>query len=242
MSAGSQRPVLCVELETGIGRSEQERIRRELLELGQAYPHTQGISDDPLPPGLPGRYPPQRQDLPREAGGLGREEAWMKALVTGGGGFLGGAIVRHAASSGAMRSAAFPAATIPRWPRSASSRSGATWPTGRRVTAAPQGCDIVFHVAAKAGIWGAYEDYYRANVTGTETCSPPAGPTASAGWSTPARRAWSSTAATWRGATNRSPIPHHYEAHYPETKALAEQLVLAANCPEPGHRRRSART
>ena len=36
----------------------------------------------------------------------------------------------------------------------------------------------------------------------------------------------------WRGATNRSPTRQHYEAHYPDTKAMAEQLVLAANSPE----------
>ncbi|GIW21280.1 MAG: hypothetical protein KatS3mg068_0287 [Candidatus Sericytochromatia bacterium] len=26
----------------------------------------------------------------------------------------------------------------------------------------------VFHVAAKAGVWGKYEDFYNANVKGTE--------------------------------------------------------------------------
>ena len=35
-------------------------------------------------------------------------------------------------------------------------------------TAAAAGCDIVFHVAAKAGIWGRYGDYLPANVVGTE--------------------------------------------------------------------------
>ena len=33
---------------------------------------------------------------------------------------------------------------------------------------AAQGCDIVFHVAAKPGIWGPYQEYYRTNVVGTE--------------------------------------------------------------------------
>ena len=30
-----------------------------------------------------------------------------------------------------------------------------------------QGYDTVFHVAAKAGVWGAYDGFYAANVTGT---------------------------------------------------------------------------
>ena len=33
---------------------------------------------------------------------------------------------------------------------------------------AMKGCDRVFHVGAKAGIWGKYEDFYRSNVLGTE--------------------------------------------------------------------------
>ena len=41
--AGSQQPVLCVELETKTGKAEQELIRTELLELGSRYPHTKNI-------------------------------------------------------------------------------------------------------------------------------------------------------------------------------------------------------
>ena len=36
------------------------------------------------------------------------------------------------------------------------------------VEAAVSGCDVVFHVAAKAGVWGRYADFYDTNVTGTE--------------------------------------------------------------------------
>ena len=40
---------------------------------------------------------------------------------------------------------------------------------GRSATPSParsEGCDVVFHVAAKAGVWGPYADYYRSNVDG----------------------------------------------------------------------------
>jgi olefin beta-lactone synthetase len=40
---GSQQPVLCVELEKNAGKTEQEQIRTELLELGSLYPHTRNI-------------------------------------------------------------------------------------------------------------------------------------------------------------------------------------------------------
>lgn len=50
---GAQRPVLCVELEAGTGRGEQERIRRELLELGSHFPHTREIGKFLFHPAFP---------------------------------------------------------------------------------------------------------------------------------------------------------------------------------------------
>lgn len=50
---GAQRPVLCVELEPGTGRREQERIHRELLALGSEYLHTGGIREILFHPAFP---------------------------------------------------------------------------------------------------------------------------------------------------------------------------------------------
>ena len=36
------------------------------------------------------------------------------------------------------------------------------------VMTACEGMDAVYHVAARAGVWGAYQSFYRANVIGTE--------------------------------------------------------------------------
>jgi len=90
----------------------------------------------------------------------------VRALVTGGGGFLGGVIARMLCERGdQVRS--FSRADYP-----ALSKLGVVQIRGdlgdqAAVSTAAQGCDIVFHVAAKAGIWGNYADFYRANVTGT---------------------------------------------------------------------------
>ena len=57
----------------------------------------------------------------------------MKALVTGGGGFLGGAIVRLLRGRGATRCGSFSRGEYPAaGALSASSRSGGTWPTAKR--------------------------------------------------------------------------------------------------------------
>ncbi len=50
---GSQRPVLCVELEKGIPRRDREQIRRELLERGATFPHTAGIREILFHPSFP---------------------------------------------------------------------------------------------------------------------------------------------------------------------------------------------
>jgi nucleoside-diphosphate-sugar epimerase len=96
---------------------------------------------------------------------------------------------------------------------------------------AAKGCDIVYHVAAKAGIWGSYADFYRANVTGTENVL------AACRANGIDRLVYTSSPSVVfdgrdvEGGNESLPYPASYEAHYPATKARAEQLVLAANSP-----------
>jgi acyl-CoA synthetase (AMP-forming)/AMP-acid ligase II len=50
---GIRRPVLCVELEGKKGKGDRERIRRELLELGAEYPHTEAVAEVLFHPAFP---------------------------------------------------------------------------------------------------------------------------------------------------------------------------------------------
>jgi acyl-CoA synthetase (AMP-forming)/AMP-acid ligase II len=50
---GNQQPVLCVELEKGVKRGERERVRRELLELAEQYPHTTVVREILYHPAFP---------------------------------------------------------------------------------------------------------------------------------------------------------------------------------------------
>jgi 2-alkyl-3-oxoalkanoate reductase len=151
----------------------------------------------------------------------------MKALVTGGGGFLGAAIVRALRARGtavrsfSRQSYAALEAEVEQVP------GDITDPAA--VTAAVRGCDIVYHVAATPGIWGDYAHYHRTNVDGTlnviAACR-------SAGVQ---RLVYTSSPSVvfdgrdMEGVDESVPYPAHYEAHYPRTKALAEQAVMAAN-------------
>jgi len=153
----------------------------------------------------------------------------MAALVTGGGGFLGLAIARKLVARGdRVRSLArgdYPSlraegiATI----RGDIADRGA-------VVEAAQGCDVIFHVAAKAGVWGPDADYHRANVEGTRAviaACQATGVGALVYTSSP------SVVAPPRGdieGSNESlAYPDRYATAYPRTKAEAERMVLAAN-------------
>jgi nucleoside-diphosphate-sugar epimerase len=99
------------------------------------------------------------------------------------------------------------------------------------VVRAAQGCEIIFQVAARAGLGGRYRDYYRSNLVGTEN-------TLAA-----CRRlglkclVYTSSPSVvfdgqdMEGVNESAPYASHFLAAYPRTKALAEQVVRAADGP-----------
>jgi nucleoside-diphosphate-sugar epimerase len=155
----------------------------------------------------------------------------VKALVTGGGGFLGGVIVRMLRERGdQVRS--FSRSDYPELASLGVEQVRGDLGDRAAVISAATGCDICFHVAAKAGIWGDYADFYQANVTGTanvlEACRK----------NGIARLVYTSSPSVVfdgsdvEGGDESIPYPASYEAHYPRTKAMAEQMVLAADSPQ----------
>jgi nucleoside-diphosphate-sugar epimerase len=155
----------------------------------------------------------------------------MNALVTGGGGFLGSAVVRRLCGRGDR------AASLARGHYPALETLGVRQHRGdvadpAAVREAARGCDVVFHVAARAGLAGRYRDFYRTNVVGTENVLEACRRHGIR------RLVYTSSPSVvfdgrdMEGADESVPYPRHYEAHYPRTKALAEQAVLRANGPE----------
>jgi nucleoside-diphosphate-sugar epimerase len=154
----------------------------------------------------------------------------MKALVTGGGGFLGRAIVRL------LRDRDDQIRSFSRGRYEALEVLGVAQIQGDladadAVAAAARGCDVVFHVAAKAGVAGSYENYYRANVLGTDNVI------AACQKHGVARLVYTSSPSVvfdggdMEGVDESVPYPLRHEAHYPATKALAERAVRVANRP-----------
>ena len=152
----------------------------------------------------------------------------MKVLVTGGGGFLGRAIVRL------LRAQGDEPRILGRGAQPELATEGlrvfrgdiADYPA---VSEALAGCDAVIHTAAMVGGWGRERDFHRTNVTGTrnvlEACRAQ-GVRKLVYTSTPSVVHAGSDA---DGLNESAPYSRTFDAHYPRTKAIAERSVLAAN-------------
>lgn len=148
-------------------------------------------------------------------------------LVTGGGGFLGSAIVRLLVARG-LRVSSLARSLYPELAASGVEQIQGDIADAAVVRKACQGRELVFHVAAKPGIWGAHADYYRTNVTGARNVIR-ACMDAGVG-----RLIYTSSPSVvfhgrdMEGVDESAPYPRTWRAHYPATKALAEQLVRRA--------------
>ncbi len=155
----------------------------------------------------------------------------MKALVTGGGGFLGGAVVRALRGRGAdVRS--FSRGTYPALDDLGVEQLRGDLGDASAVCAAAADRDVVFHVAGKVGAWGPYEEYRRVNVDGAdhvvEACRAQ-GVRALVFTSSPSVVFDGSD---FEGGDEAAPYPARFHAPYPRSKAEAERRILEAD--EPG--------
>lgn len=155
----------------------------------------------------------------------------MKALVTGGGGFLGGAIVRRLRARGAaVRS--FSRGDYPELAKIGVEQTRGDLGSDKdALFKAAEGCDAVFHVAAKAGVSGSYDEYHRANVLGTEHVLAACRAHKIAKLIFTSSPSVTFDGTDQEGVDERAPYPadERFLADYPRTKALAEKMVLSAN-------------
>ncbi|MDO8806389.1 MAG: NAD-dependent epimerase/dehydratase family protein [Elusimicrobiota bacterium] len=155
----------------------------------------------------------------------------MKALVTGGGGFLGGAIVELLLSKGvSVRS--FSRAEYPRLAKLGVECLRGDIADRDTALKACQGCDTVFHVAAKVGMWGRYEDFHETNVNGTASLLAAAKAAGAARFIFTSSPSVVFTGGDVEGWDETAPYTASFDSYYAKTKSLAELLALAADSPE----------
>ena len=152
----------------------------------------------------------------------------MRILVTGGGGFLGSSICRQLAALGHAVIA------FQRSPAEHLVSAGIISAQGS-ITAfeelheAAKGCEAIIHTAGKAGVWGDPAEFHHVNVNGTENvirvCRELAIPILVQTSSPSIVHSGGDIG----GADESLPIADQFTAPYPESKALAEKRVIAAN-------------
>lgn len=154
----------------------------------------------------------------------------MLVLVTGGGGFLGGAILRQLRAEGlelrSLARGAYPELEA----QGVQCLRGSLLEPGP-LAEAVEGCTAVIHTAAKAGVWGAWSDFEATNLEGTRrllAAAQAAGVRSFVHTSSPS--------VVFDGhdhleADESLPYPKRFLAPYPATKAQAEAAVLSANRP-----------
>jgi nucleoside-diphosphate-sugar epimerase len=155
----------------------------------------------------------------------------MHALVTGANGFLGGWIVDQLLARG-DKVRALVRRDVPELAARGVEIVRGDIRDLPSVVAATRGVDTVFHVAAVAGIWGPWKHYFDINFRGTahvvEACLKN---------HVPKLVYTSSPSVTFAGGDQKGvdesvPYPAKFLCYYPQTKAMAEQLVLEQDSTE----------
>jgi nucleoside-diphosphate-sugar epimerase len=152
------------------------------------------------------------------------------AFITGGSGFIGGVLIRRLVADGwSVRALARSEGSAARVRDLGAEAVMGDLSDPRAIEAGASGCEYAFHCAATTAQWGPREEFVRGNVDGTlnalEGCR-------AAG----VRRFVhvGTEAALLAGeplvnVDETAPLRPDSKAHYPATKAIAEQAVLGAN-------------
>ena len=150
------------------------------------------------------------------------------ALVTGGTGFLGRRLVERLLAAGR------PVTVLARRADPTLTARGVRFITASlddnsAVTAACAGHATVFHTAAKVGVWGRYDDFFRTNVLGTRALLAGAREHDVRHFIHTSTPSVVYNGRALVGADESLPLTTACPSPYPLTKAIAEREVLAAH-------------
>ena len=151
-----------------------------------------------------------------------------EVLVTGGGGFLGGAIVDLLLQRGyGVRSVS--RGRYPELEARGVRCFQADLTDAAAMAEAARGCDTVFHVAARAGIWGDPKLFFDVNDAGTQVVIDACRQAGVARLIFTSSPSVVQTDGDCEGGDESLPYPAQHRTAYQASKAAAERAVLAAN-------------
>ncbi len=151
-----------------------------------------------------------------------------QAVVTGAGGFLGQVICQHLLAAG-IRVTGFARGDYPELTAMGVIMIRGDIADKACVFQAMEGCDFVFHVASKAGVWGSKKSYFSPNVDGAANII------SACQQLKIGKLIYTSTPSVIFagkdefGIDESAPYAASYLNHYSESKAIAERMVLNAN-------------
>lgn len=153
----------------------------------------------------------------------------MKILVTGGSGFLAQHLIHGLVQQGYTDLRIFNRRASAEMLKKDFEISYGDLCDAESVATAVRGCEVVFHVAAKAGIWGSYQSYYKPNVIGTQNVLK-----ACQRFGVKKLIYTSTPSVVFNGqplanVSERVGYGHRGLCAYEKTKIIAEKIVLAAN-------------
>jgi nucleoside-diphosphate-sugar epimerase len=152
------------------------------------------------------------------------------AFVTGGSGFIGGRLIKRLVGGGArVRALARSDASASKVEALGAEPARGDLEDPASIATGADGCEVAFHLAARLGDWGPWEEFERANVAGTRN--------ALEGCARAGVRRFvhcGTEAALMAGeplvnVDETAPLRPDSKAPYPATKAKAEQAVRDAN-------------
>lgn len=151
----------------------------------------------------------------------------MQVLVTGYGGFLGAAICRQLIASG-FRVRGLARTNYPELQNLGVETICGSVTCAKTCLNASRGCDAIVHTAAKAGVWGAWSDYYQTNTAATIGLLDAAAKNRVTAFVHTSSPSVTFDGHPQSGVDETVPYPTRWLCYYPQTKALAEQAVMAA--------------
>jgi nucleoside-diphosphate-sugar epimerase len=156
--------------------------------------------------------------------------ATRSAFVTGGSGFIGGALIRRLTSDGwSVRALARADGSAAKVEAAGAAAVRGDLDDRDSLRAGAEGCEVAFHAAASTAEWGPWEDFKRINFGGTERALAACREAGVRRFVHVGTEAALIAGQPLVNVDETAPLRPDSKGHYPASKAMAERAAIDAN-------------